>query len=113
MMAVAGAVVSTTKRAVVASETLPAVSVWRTSTVLAPAVSVAGAVANQEVPPSVLYSMVAAVSVSVTLNVPSLVIVSDAELPASVVNATVGAAMVVSKVKVSVVASETLPATSV
>ncbi len=103
--------VSSTKLMVVAPDTLPATSVWRTETVLLPSAGVKDEV--QVWPPSVLYSMVAPVSVPPMVRVPELVTRSELLAPVSLVNETVGAATWVSSTKLTVVAPDVLPATSV
>src|SRR5688572_29738993 len=68
-------------------DTLPAVSVWRTSTLLAPSplsVKLVPVPATQVVPPSVLYCQLAPASSPLTLAVPTLVILSVELDPESV-----------------------------
>ena len=75
-------------------ETLPARSVWRTSTVLDPCTSWAavGALVLQLLPPSSEYSTVAPLSMPVSVSEASLVTWSLPEEPVSLVSATLGAA---------------------
>ena len=64
-------------------------------------------------PPSTEYSVTAPASTPVTFSVPTFVILSVPLRPVSLVNATSGAATVVSSVNTSVATPDTLPATSV
>ena len=86
----AGATVSSVKLSVAAAPSLPAVSTWRTSTVLLPSTGVNDPV--QVAPLLIEYWIVPPVSAGVTVNVPLLVISSLALLPVSSLSATVGAA---------------------
>ncbi len=104
--------VSSVKVRLLALLELPAMSVWRTRTALAP--SDAANPVVQVTPLSILYSMTAPGSIPVTLSEPMLVILSVLLLPLSVSSATVGAVGgVVSRVKVSPLPPLELPATSV
>ena len=67
----------------------------------------------QVLPPSVLYSTVAPASVLPMVRAPLLVMLSEPLAPVSASSETVGAATWVSRVKLTVVAPEVLPATSV
>ena len=99
-----------------AALTLPATSVWRTVTDLAPSpvkVKLLPLPAVQVLPPSVLYCQLAPDSSPVTLTLPMLVMLSVAR-PLLVVRLAAGAATVPSRVKASALdAALTLPATSV
>ena len=96
---------------------LPATSVWRTVTLVAPSpvsVKLLPLPATQLVPPLLLYCHVAPASKPLTLTVPLLVMRSVAELPLSLARATLGAATAESSVKASALdARLTLPAASV
>ena len=94
VIAIVGAAVSRVKAKAVALETLPATSVCRTSTVLAPCTSWAsvGALVLQLLPPSSEYSTVAPLSTPVSASEGSLVIWSVPEEPVSLASATAGAA---------------------
>ena len=108
----AGAMVSRVKLKLVALDTLPAKSVWRTRTVFGP--STAAKELLQVLPPSSEYSTRAPASMPERVSPPLLVIWSVAELPLSSVSATLGATGgIVSSVKLTLVTPETLPATSV
>src|SRR5205823_4946067 len=97
------------KEKLVAADTLPATSVWRTSTAFDP--SAAAKLLLQVAPASVEYSTSAPLSTPVRASVPLLVMPSAA--PVSWSSATPGAAAPVSRVKEKLVAADTLPATSV
>ena len=103
--------VSSTKLTVVAPDVLPATSVWRTATVLLPSTGVR--VELQVLPPSTLYSTVAPASVPPMVSAPELVMPSELLVPLSVCRETLGAATWVSSTKLTVVAPDVLPATSV
>ena len=117
---VVGAVVSTTIAAAlgVASETLPAASVWRTFTaplayVPADNVKLVPAPAAQFIPTSVLYSQVASPDRPVTLTRPSLVLPSVPKLPLSSTSPKAGIeGICVSTLNVREAARPTLPAAS-
>src|SRR5262249_55561772 len=107
----AGMAVSRVKAKLAAGLALPATSVCRTCTALAPSWAVK--LADQVAPPSVEYSTRAPGSL-LTVSVPMLVIPSVGELPVSLVRATPGAGGVaVSRVKLKAVPPLPLPATSV
>ncbi|WP_410721833.1 hypothetical protein [Burkholderia sp. SIMBA_051] len=113
MSAIPGAAadVSSVKLNEVESDVLPATSVCRTCTSFTP--STALKLVFQVWPPSVEYSIVAPVSTPVRFSAPTLVTWSVTLLPESVVRATPGAAAEVSSVKLSDVADDVLPATSI
>src|SRR3989338_8053494 len=112
------AVSSVNAKASLAAPTLPAASVWRTLTLLAPSpvrVKLLPLPAVQVAPLSMLYCQVAPVSRPVTLTEPLLVILSVAPAPVSATSARVwadGAAVSIVKAKASL-AAPTLPAASV
>src|SRR6478609_6106248 len=111
-----GSTVSSVKAKAVTPDTLPATSVCRTSTVLAPCTSCAavGALVDQVVPPSSEYSTFAPVSMPVSVSAGLLVMWSLFDVPVSPVSATPGATgTTVSSVKAKGVIADTLPATSV
>ncbi|CAB3744441.1 hypothetical protein LMG27174_07180 [Paraburkholderia rhynchosiae] len=108
----AAAAVSSVKLKLVAADTLPATSVWRTWTVFAP--SAALKLLLQCAPLSMLYCTVAPLSTPLRLSTPELVTRSLALVPESIASATAGAPpAAVSIVKVNVAAEETFPATSI
>jgi len=82
--------VSTVKLKLLAVETLPAASVWRTITVLRPSTGVNDVV--QVVPPSVENSTFAPISIGESVSAPLLVMWSLFELPLSVVRTAPGGA---------------------
>src|SRR5262249_60515801 len=86
----AGPIVSRVKLKVVALDTLPATSVWRTLMVLRPSTAVNELL--QVVPLLIEYCTMAPVSMPDRVSAPLLVIWSELELPLSVVSATPGAA---------------------
>ncbi len=94
-LSAAGARVSSVKvKGLLAVPTLPATSVWRTSTLLAPGAGLK--LLLQFVPPSMLYSTKAPCSAPATLIAPLLVILSAVLVPVSLVRLSVGAAALVS-----------------
>ncbi len=106
-----GAVVSRVNVSVLLPEVLPAASVWRTMIVLSPSTGVGAEVVHS---PLTKYSTVAPSSVPVTVKSPLLVRKSSAKLPLSVSSEICGASgAVVSRVNVSVLLPEVLPAASV
>ena len=105
-----GVVVSSVKFNVLAALTLPAASVWRTLTVLAPSAAVKVVV---HVVPLVLYSTVEPVSRLLTAIVPSRLILSLLLAPLSHSRATVLVPTVLSITRGSVCAALVLPAGSV
>jgi hypothetical protein len=95
-----GPVVSRVKpKGLEAGDTLPALSVCRTVTLLAPSpasVKLAPLPVVQFVPPSMLYCQAAPASSPLTFTLPLLVILSLLELPLSVASDRLGALAVVS-----------------
>src|SRR5207237_9207864 len=109
---VGGGMVSSVKLKLAALPVLPATSICRTCTLLAP--STALKLLLHVEPPLMLYCTLAPLSTPLTFSAPLRVIWSLLELPVSLLSATVGAAgAVVSRVKLKLVAWPVLDGTSV